>query len=70
MADELWSLRVILSNRETRRIEMAGRREEAIEAAAQDLMAGQGEFRNEWVKTSDGAVIARAHIVEIQSFKL
>lgn len=70
MADELWVLRVILSNRDTREIAMAGRREQDIEATAQDLMAARGEFHGEWIKTSDGGVIARAHIVEVQSVLL
>ena len=70
MAEELWVLRVILSNRDTRQIEMAARREDAIEATAQDFMAARGEFQGEWIKTSDGGVIARAHIVEVQSVSL
>ncbi|HZQ90155.1 MAG TPA: hypothetical protein VFA42_09100 [Gaiellaceae bacterium] len=70
MADDLWVIRVVLSNGDTRQVAMAGRRAEAIEDTAKDFMAARGEFQGDWLKTSEGGVIARAHIVEVQSVVL
>jgi hypothetical protein len=63
MADTRCTLRVLLSNGETRDLAVSNTPEEAG-ARLLDLENGQREFANAWVRTNDGRTVATAHIVE------
>jgi hypothetical protein len=79
MAPDRWQIRVVLSSGETRHLAGSqGTADEATSAledfkgtadeatrAIEDFEKGKSsQFRDDWIETTDGSVIARAHIVE------
>jgi hypothetical protein len=63
MAETRWTLRVELSNGETRELAVSNTPEEAA-ARLIDLERGEGEFSLPFVRTREGTTVATAHIVE------
>lgn len=61
--EKFWTVRVVLSNGETRDLARPGSAEEAT-ARLVELEKSEGEFRQPWCRTIDASLIATAHIVE------
>ena len=62
--NNVWAVRVVLSNGETRHLSPTAVVVEGALAVLEDFKAKREPFGGDWVETTDSSMIARGHIVE------